>query len=75
MTMHSTQGLRSSRKDNKYNTITNICSCRTNAQSELGTNSTGNIQCRQYILAIGTVTLKPGNKKCFWYGVIMLKGT
>lgn len=46
-------GRRSKKKAKRYRRMTSIWSCSTTAHADLGTNSTGSIQCRQYIVYAG----------------------
>ena len=48
--IHKRQGRRSSRNAKRYNIMTIIWSCIATLHTDLGTKSTGNIQCKQYII-------------------------
>ena len=48
--IHRRQGRRSSRKAKRYKIITNIWSCIATIHIDFGTKSTGNIQCKQYMM-------------------------
>ena len=48
--IHKRHGRRSSRKANRYKIMTSIWSCMATLHTDLGTKSTGNIQCKQYMM-------------------------
>ena len=48
--MQRMHGRRSRKKAMRYRMMTSIWSCMMSAHADLGTNNTGNIQCKQYIL-------------------------
>lgn len=62
-------GRRSRKKAMRYRMMTSIWSCMMSAHADLGTNNTGNIQCKQYILH-QMVALLTEKKAVLWILIV-----
>ena len=68
--MQRMHGRRSRKKAMRYRMMTNIWSCMMSAHADLGTNNTGNIQCKQYILHQMVALLRQRKKLFLGYLIV-----